>query len=64
MLRPIAYRAEEAALVLGVSPEYFRERIGPHVRRFRDGRTVLYPAIELERWASESAALPLDRERA
>ena len=53
------HRPEEAASALGVSEDYFTQHIAPSLRRYRDGRLVLYPVFELERWAAESVALPL-----
>jgi len=59
IVRPIMHRPEEAASALGVSEDYFTQHIAPSLRRYRDGRLVLYPVFELERWAAESVALPL-----
>lgn len=62
IVQPLAYRAEEAATALGVSEDYFRERIAPELRRFRDRRLALWPVSELARWLDENTALPLDGE--
>jgi excisionase family DNA binding protein len=63
IVRPVMYRPEEAATALGVSDDYFTKRIAPHLRRYRDGRLVLYPVSELMRWAEDNSALPLDEQR-
>ena len=60
IVRPLAYRAEEAATALGVSDDFFREHVAPQVRRYRHGRLVLFPVRELEQWLDRSAALPLE----
>jgi hypothetical protein len=60
IVRPVMYRPEEAATALGVSEDYFTKRIAPHLRRFREGRLVLYPDSELEAWTEANCALPLD----
>lgn len=62
IVRPIMHRPEEAATALGVSEDYFTKNIAPTLRRYRDGRVVLYPVSELEAWAAKNAALPLDGE--
>jgi hypothetical protein len=59
-VRPLAYRAEEAAQAVGVSDEFFREQIAPDVRAVRRGRVKLYPVLELEAWLERNAALALD----
>ena len=60
IVRPLAYRAEEAATALGVSDDFFREHVAPRVRRYRHGRLTLFPVSDLEKWLDQSAALPLD----
>ena len=63
IVRPIMHRPEDAATALGVSEDYFTERIAPDLRRFREGRLVLYPVSELMRWSEDNSALPLDEQR-
>ena len=60
IVRPLAYRAEEAATALGVSDDFFREHVAPQVRRYRHGRLVLFPVPDLEKWLDHNAALPLE----
>lgn len=60
IVQPLAYRAKEAATALGVSEDYFRQRIAPELRRYRDRRLALWPVSELARWLDENVALPLD----
>jgi hypothetical protein len=60
IIRPLAYRAEEAAVALGVSDEFFREQVAPEVRAVRIGRVKLYPVRELEGWLERNAALALE----
>jgi hypothetical protein len=49
----------EAALALGVSPDYFDQHIRHELKLIRRGRLVLVSTRELERWAfaNEAAAL-------
>jgi excisionase family DNA binding protein len=63
ILRPLAYRPEEAALALGVSEDYFRENIAHELRAVRTGRLTLYPVPELEAWLQLSASLALEASR-
>ena len=56
----LALRRAEAAAALGVSDDYFRERIAPHIRWFRDGRVSLVAVDELARYLRENAAYALE----
>ena len=60
IIRPLAYRAEDAAVALGMSDDAFREHVAPSVRVVRSGRLKLYPVRELEAWLERNAALTLD----
>ena len=60
IVRPLAYRAEEAAVALGVSDDFFRTHVATDVRAVRRGRVKLYPVAELESWLEENAGLALD----
>lgn len=60
IVRPIMHRPEEAATALGVSEDYFTKNIAPRLRRYRDGRLVLYRVSDLEAWAEANVALPLE----
>lgn len=53
----LALRVEEAAAALGVSDDYYRAAIAPHVRTFRDGRIKLVAVAELERFLVERSHL-------
>lgn len=54
-IRRVAYRREEAAVALGVSPDHFDEHIRPELRAVRLGRVTLYPHVELERFLERTA---------
>lgn len=57
----VALRVEEAAAALGVSDDFFREHVRPHLAVIRCGRLRLYRLAELERWAIEAEErAPLD----
>ena len=45
----------EAATCLGVSVDFFEAHIQPDLRVVREGRLVLIPVAELERWVTEHA---------
>lgn len=59
----LAYRIGEAAAALGVSEDYFAQKIAPDLRMVRDGRTKLVSARELERWLEEHSAFALEGRR-
>jgi hypothetical protein len=61
IVRPLSYRAEEAAVALGVSDEFFREHVASDVRAVRRGKVKLYPVRDLEAWLERNAALALER---
>ncbi len=42
----IALRVEQAAEALGISPDFYREHVAPHVRVIRRGRLKLVPVAE------------------
>jgi hypothetical protein len=47
---------DEAASALGVSPDFFDERIRPELRLIKRGRLILVSVRELENWAAANAA--------
>lgn len=51
----LAHNKTEAALVLGVSVDFFDEHIAPELRCVRRGRRRLYPQVELEGWLEREA---------
>jgi hypothetical protein len=53
----IALRVEEAAAALGVSDDFYRAYIAPHVRTLRRGRVKLVTVDELQRFADENSEL-------
>jgi hypothetical protein len=59
-LRLLALPREEAAAALGVHVKTFDLKVRPYLRAVRDGRTLLFPVSELERWLDENAASVLD----
>jgi excisionase family DNA binding protein len=56
----LALNPAEAAQSLGVSRDFFDERVLPQLRVVREGRKVLVPLRELERWLERSAAVTLE----
>ena len=53
----LAIGPEEAAVMLGVSRDFFDEHIKPELRIVRRGsKTILIPVAELVRWLEKSAA--------
>lgn len=52
----LAYSPTEAAASLGVSRDYFDEHVKPRLRVVREGRRILVPVRELDRWLDEHAA--------
>jgi hypothetical protein len=58
----IALTPPEAAAAIGVGPDFFDAEVAPELRLIRRGRKRLVPVAELERWAKESAAMPVGRE--
>jgi hypothetical protein len=54
----IAVTRQEAAAMLGVSLDYFKEHVQPELRVIkRDRRLVRIPVGELERWARMNSAV-------
>ena len=60
----LALRVEEAAAAIGVSDDFYRAHVAPHVRVVRRGRLRLVAVRELERFLDENAELVFERERA
>lgn len=56
----LAYRIEEAAAVLGVSDDFFREHIAAELRWVRRGRLKVVAVSELQRWLDETAERVLE----
>jgi excisionase family DNA binding protein len=56
----LAYRLEEAAAVIGVSPDFFNQEVRHELRVVRRGRVVLIPRRELESWLEAHAALAVE----
>ena len=52
----IALTKAEAASAIGVSVDFFESHIQPDLAVIREGRKVLIPVTELERWVTERAA--------
>ena len=55
----IALTKAEAAAAIGVSTDFFEAHVQPDLRVVREGRKVLVPVAELERWVRERAATTL-----
>jgi excisionase family DNA binding protein len=51
----VALTVPEAAASLGVGPDFFDQHVRPELRLIRQGRKVLVPVAELERWVAERA---------
>lgn len=56
----LALDRREAASALGIGMTSFELYVAPQLRSIRQGRLVLYPVRELERWVEENAALALE----
>jgi excisionase family DNA binding protein len=52
---PVAVNTTQAAAMMSVSRDTFRERIEPELRIVRLGARKLIPVAELERWTDENA---------
>jgi hypothetical protein len=50
---------DEAAVALGVSPDFFDEHVRHELRMVRRGRLVFVAVTELERWLETNAAQTL-----
>ncbi len=62
-LRPVlklALSKQEAAEALSVSEEFLDARVRPCIRIVRQGRRLLFPVRELERWLDENASRVAD----
>jgi hypothetical protein len=55
----IALTIPEAAASVGMGPDLFDANVRPRLRLIREGRKVLVPVAELERWAEENAEEPM-----
>jgi len=60
-IEKIAYTPGEAALVLGVSRRTFDRRIIGQLRIVREGRCILVPRRELEKYVSDNLARSIVR---
>jgi hypothetical protein len=58
----LAFRPLEAAEVLGVSDDYFREHVAPELCWVRRGALKLVARAELEAWLARSASRTLERD--
>jgi hypothetical protein len=56
----IALTKQEAAAAIGVSVDFFEAHVQTDLAVVRQGRKVLVPVAELERWISEHASRTLD----
>jgi hypothetical protein len=54
-----ALSRELAAKSLTVSPDYFDQHVKPDLRVIQEGRRILIPVSELQRWVNEKAARAL-----
>jgi excisionase family DNA binding protein len=55
---PIAVTRREAAAMLGVSLDYFKDHVQPELRVIKRGRRMVrIPVAELERWARMNSAV-------
>lgn len=54
----------EAAASIGVGPDFFDANVRPRLRLIREGRKVLVPVVELERWVEQTASTPIAEELA
>jgi hypothetical protein len=57
----IALTKVEAATAIGVSVDYFESHVQRDLAVIREGRKVLIPVAELERWVLDRAAPTLPR---
>lgn len=55
----IALTKSEAATAIGCSTDFFEQHVQPDLRVVREGRKVLIPVAELERWVTERASRTL-----
>jgi hypothetical protein len=51
----LAVSRAEAAAMLGVSEDFFREHVAPEVMSVRRGRRRLYPVAGLQRWLEDAS---------
>jgi excisionase family DNA binding protein len=56
----LAFRVGEAAVVLGVSPDFFDRHISGELRWVRRGALKLVSLSELQRWLDANASRVLD----
>lgn len=52
----------EAAASIGVGPDFFDTNIRPYLALVREGRKVLVPVTEIERWVEENASPPVSEQ--
>ena len=52
---PVAVNTTQAAAMMSVSRDTFREKIEPELRIVRMGSRKLIPVAELQRWTIENA---------
>lgn len=57
-LTPLAVKRDEAAAVLGMSPEHFDRHVRDEVPVVYSGRLRLYPVRGLEQWLVDNAVRP------
>jgi len=53
-MKRLLYNQREAAAVLGVGEDYFRDHIRPHLKHVRVGSQRRFPRSELESWVAQS----------
>ena len=51
----LALTRAEASAAIGVSTDFFEQHVQPDLKVVRQGRKVLVPVAELERWVAERA---------
>ncbi len=61
--RALTVNQKQAAALLGVHPDTFRDKVLPHLRVIQLDRRQLVPVRELERWVNEQAAYALRSQR-
>jgi excisionase family DNA binding protein len=55
----LAVTVDEAAAAIGMGRSMFYEHVLPHLRIVRVGSKRLVPVVELERWLTENASMPV-----
>jgi excisionase family DNA binding protein len=59
-LERLAFTVMEAAAVLGVSDDFFRQHVAAELRWVRRGKKKLVARVELEHWLEREAARTLE----